>query len=377
MNAFAPDRYGRQRALQWSDLPTADVRDDEAWVEVRASALRHSLELLAHESDVDGFLGRMLADIGGRLDARYVLLWLTDARSGAAVARLAWSRAGGPGHADDLLPPEWMGAVLQQRDTPLDALESSGVLHLPLVMGDHSPGGIAVLLPSTEQLPRAEKAWAQSLAYQTNLALQLGWRSDERVAAALRKERARIAREIHDGIAQAFVGIHRRLQSASASGDWVAVAGAIELAKEGLAEARRTMQALGPRQLGDMAFLDAVQDIAGKVIPQNIQFLLSTKGAWPVLAPEREANLFRVVQEAFNNVARHSFATRLNLDVSSTPSELSLLVEDNGCGFDVRGTEAGFGLTYMRQRIDAIDGVLKVSSVPGSGTQIHIRLPHG
>ena len=234
-----------------------------------------------------------------------------------------------------------------------------------------------MLLPSTEQLPRAEKAWAQSLAYQTNLALQLGWRSDERVAAALRKERARIAREIHDGIAQAFVGIHRRLQSASASGDWVAVAGAIELAKEGLAEARRTMQALGPRQLGDMAFLDAVQDIAGKVIPQNIQFLLSTKGAWPVLAPEREANLFRVVQEAFNNVARHSFATRLNLDVSSTPSELSLLVEDNGCGFDVRGTEAGFGLTYMRQRIDAIDGVLKVSSVPGSGTQIHIRLPHG
>jgi signal transduction histidine kinase len=234
-----------------------------------------------------------------------------------------------------------------------------------------------VLLPRTEQVPLAETAWAQSLACQASLALQLGLLSAEREAAALRKERARIAREIHDGIAQAFVGIQRRLLSASASADWVAVAGAVELAKDGLAEARRTMQALGPRQLGDMAFLVAVQDIAAKVIPRNIEFLLSTKGAWPALSPEREANLFRVVQEAFNNVARHSFATQVTLDVSSTPGELSLLIQDNGCGFDVSGTEAGFGLAYMRQRIDTIDGILTVSSAPGSGTQIHIRLPHG
>ena len=377
MKAFLLDRYGRQRGPQPGDVSTAEVRDDEALVDVHAAALRRSLELLAYKSDVDGFLGRMLADIGGHLDARYVLLWLTDAKSGAAVTRLAWSKARGPGDADDLLPPELMGAILQQRDDPLAVLEGSGVLHLPLVLGDHSPAAITVLVPRTEPLPRAETAWAQALAHQASLALQIGLRSDEREAAALRIERARIAREIHDGIAQAFVGIQRRLLSASASADWVAVAGAIELAKDGLAEARRTMQALGPRQLGDMAFLDAIQDIAGKVIPQNIQFVLSTKGAWPVLSPEREAHLFRMLQEAFNNVAKHSFASRVNLDVSSKPGELSLLLQDNGCGFDVRGTEAGFGLAYMRQRIDTIDGFLKVSSAPGSGTRILIRLPHG
>lgn len=340
------------------------------------AALRRSLELLANETDVDGFLGRVLDELGGRLGARYVLIWLIDGHSGAAAPRLAWSRAGGPGHADDLLPPEWTRAVLLQRDKPSTVPGGSELLRLPLVSGNVPLGGITVLLTQTAQLPIAETDWVQALVYQTSLVLRLDLLSAEREAAAVRSERARIAREIHDGIAQTFIGIHRHLRGASAPADSMAVARAIELAKDGVAEARRTILALGPRHLGNMPFLEAVQDIAGKVIPQKTQFLLSSKGTWPVLPRDREAHLFRVVQEAFNNVAKHSLATQLSLDVSAAPGELNILIQDNGCGFDPRGTEAGFGLTYMRQRIDTIDGMLEVSSAPGSGTQVFIRLPY-
>jgi signal transduction histidine kinase len=319
----------------------------------------------------------VLCEIGGRLDAPCILMWLMNGESGTAAPRLAWSEARGPGSADDLLATEWMNAMLALAER-LDPGELPAVhartLHLPLLIGADHLGGISVLLTQTGQPPAAEIAWVQALAHQATLALRLDFLSAGREAAAVSKERARIAREIHDGIAQTFIGINRHLHGAFAHTECPAVASAIELAKDGLAEARRTMRGLGPHQLSNMPFLDAVQEVARKVIPQKIQFLLSSTGTWPALAPERESNLFRVVQEAFNNVARHSSATRLNLDVSSTPGELSILIQDNGCGFDVHGMEAGFGLANMRHRMEAIDGFFQLVSAPGSGTQVHIRL---
>ncbi|WP_158289950.1 sensor histidine kinase [Ramlibacter sp. WS9] len=300
-----------------------------------------------------------------------------DGKSGTAVPRLAWSEACGPGSADDLLAPDTMDAMLAvvERLDPgeLPAVHAT-MLHLPLLIGDDHLGGISALLAQTGQPSVAEIAWVQALAHQATLALRLDFLSTEREAAAVLKERARIAREIHDGIAQTLIGINRHLHGALAHTDCPAVASAIELAKDGLAEARRTMKALGPHQLSNMTFLDAVQEVARKVIPQQIEFLLSSTGTWPALPPERESNLFRVVQEAFNNVAKHSSATRLNLEVSSAPGEVSILIQDNGCGFDVRGGATGVGLANMRHRMDAIDGFFQLVSAPGSGTQVLIRL---
>jgi two-component system, NarL family, sensor kinase len=357
--------------------PDSAAQDRELGLAHANAALKRSLDLLANESDVDGFLGRVLCEIGSRLDAPSMLLWLMDGKSGTAAPRLAWSEARGPGSADELLGPEMMNTMLAfaegRRPGEIPAVHAA-TLHLPLLIGDDQLGGISVLLPPTGQPRVAEMAWVQALAHQAALALRLDILSAEREAAAVSKERARIAREIHDGIAQSFIGINRHLHGAFAHTDCPAVASAIELAKDGLAEARRTMKALGPHQLSNMPFLDAVQEVARKTIPQQIQFLLSSTGRWPKLPPERESNLFRVVQEAFNNVAKHSSATRLNLDVSSAQGEVSILIQDNGCGFDVHGMEAGFGLASMRHRMDAIDGFFQLVSAPGSGTQVHIRL---
>jgi two-component system, NarL family, sensor kinase len=378
--------------------PDIAVQERAAGVAQANAALKRSLDLLANESDLEGFFGRVLCEIGVCLDARYILMWLMDGKPGNVVPKLAWSEASGPGNADDVLPAEVTGAILvsaellhsnegptlhsaknraaseQERENPLVAHAIGALLHLPLLIGEEFLGGITVLLTETEQPTVVEIGRARALAHQATLTLRLEWLSAKREAAALLKERARIAREIHDGIGQAFIGIHRHLRSAFAPDFSLAIAKAIELAKDGLAETRRTVKALGPRQLSNMSFLDAVQDVAGKVIPQKIRFLLSTTGTWPALTPEKESNLFRVIQEAFSNIARHSFATQLNLDVSVTPQELSILIQDNGRGFAPHDKTTGVGLTCMRQRIEAIEGFLRVASTPGSGTQVFIRL---
>jgi two-component system, NarL family, sensor kinase len=357
--------------------PDSAAQERELGLAHANAALKRSLDLLANESDLDGFLGRVLCEIGSRLDAPHILMWLMDGKPGTAVPRLAWSEACGPGSADDLLAPEMMNAMLAfaegLRPGGPPAVHAT-TLHLPLLIGDALLGGISAPLPQTGQPPVAEMAWVLALAHQATLALRLDFLSAEREAAAVLKERTRIAREIHDGIAQAFIGINRHLHGAFAHTDCPAVASAIELAKDGLAEARRTMKALGPHQLSNMPFLDAVQEVARKIIPRKIQFLLSSTGTWPALPPERESSLFRVVQEAFNNVAKHSSATQLNLDVCSAPGELSILIQDNGSGFDIHREAAGCGLANMRQRMKAIDGSFQLVSAPGSGTQILIRL---
>jgi signal transduction histidine kinase len=340
--------------------------------------LRRSLDLLAHESDLDGFLARVLGEIGGRLDARYVVIWLMEGNPGVAAARLAWSETHGPGNAGDLLPPELAHSILERAQhfasESLPSSDDGALLHFPLVVGKDHLGGIAVVLGGPKQPAIAEIEWVRALADQTTFALRLDSLAAERESAAVLKERTRIAREIHDGIAQTFIGIHRHLRSVPATPHVHGVATAMELAKDGLAEARRAVKALGPRQLSTMSFVEAVQDAATKIIPQPIQFSLSSTGLWPKLSPDRETHLFRAIQEAFNNVARHSFATELNVALSSTAGGLRVLIQDNGQGFDVHGDKAGFGLRSMRERLDGIDGFFEMTSVPGSGTTVVMGL---
>jgi signal transduction histidine kinase len=344
----------------------------------RHQVLQRSLDLLAHESDVDGFLGRVLGEIGGRLDAHYIVIWLIDGKPGTAALRLAWSETHGPGRADDLLPPELARSMLERAEhlahETLPALDTGALLHLPLWIGGHNLGGFAVVLAGTGQVTAVEIEWAQALANQATFALRLDSLAAEREAAAVLKERARMAREIHDGIAQTFVGISRHLRSVPATADVHGVARALELSKDGLAEARRVVKALGPRQLGNMSFVEAVRDAATKIIPQPIQFRFSSTGTWPNLSPDRETHLFRAIQEAFNNVARHSFATELSVDLSSMPDGLTVLIQDNGRGFDVHRSEAGFGLRSMRERIDGIRGFFEMVSAPGCGTKVVMGL---
>jgi signal transduction histidine kinase len=203
--------------------------------------------------------------------------------------------------------------------------------------------------------------------------------------AGVLDERRRMAREIHDTLAQGLTGIVTQLQAAeqaaSRSPDGAAgwrhhVDAATRLARESLDEARRSVDALRPEPLEGGRLSEAVAGVAERWSALNgIPAQVTTTGAARPVQPEAEFALLRAAQEALANVARHARASRVGLTISYMENEVALDVRDDGVGFDPAVPDRGFGLVAMRQRIAALSGTLQVESEPGGGTAISACVP--
>jgi signal transduction histidine kinase len=203
--------------------------------------------------------------------------------------------------------------------------------------------------------------------------------------AGVLDERRRMAREIHDTLAQGLTGIVTQLQAAEQAAartpgeqpGWQRhVAAATQLARESLTEARRSVDALRPEPLEGCRLSEALSDVAERWSAMNgIPAQVTTTGAVRPVDPEVEFALLRAAQEALANVARHAHATRVGLTISYMESEVALDVRDDGVGFDPAVPDRGFGLVAMRQRIAALSGTLQVESEPGGGTAISACVP--
>src|ERR1700733_1031501 len=198
-------------------------------------------------------------------------------------------------------------------------------------------------------------------------------------------ERRRMAREIHDTLAQELTGIVTQLQAAEQAasrtpGDptgWRRhVDAATRLARESLTEARRSVDALRPAPLEGCRLSEALGGVAERWSALNgIPAQVTTTGTARPIDPEAEFALLRAAQEALANVARHARATRVGLTVSYMENEVALDVRDDGVGFDPARPDSGFGLVAMRQRIAALSGTLQVESEPGGGRAISACVP--
>jgi signal transduction histidine kinase len=198
-------------------------------------------------------------------------------------------------------------------------------------------------------------------------------------------ERRRMAREIHDTLAQGLTGIVTQLQAAEQAAsrtlndrpDWQRhVAMATQLARESLTEARRSVDALRPEPLDGCRLSEALSDVAERWSALNgIPVQVTTTGTARPVDPEAEFALLRAAQEALANAARHAHATRVWLTISYMENEVALDVRDDGVGFDPARPESGFGLVAMRQRIAALSGTLQVESEPGGGTAVSACVP--
>jgi signal transduction histidine kinase len=205
--------------------------------------------------------------------------------------------------------------------------------------------------------------------------------------AGVAEERRRMAREIHDTLAQGLTGIVTQLQAAEQAasrppGDpagWRRhVAAATQLARDSLSEARRSVDALRPEPLERCRLSEALADVAERWAALNgIPVQAQTTGTARPIRPEIEFALLRAAQEALANVARHAHATRVGLTVSYMESEVALDVRDDGVGFDPATLPegGGFGLIAMRQRIADLSGTVEVESEPGGGTAISTCVP--
>ena len=232
------------------------------------------------------------------------------------------------------------------------------------------------------ELAQVNQRLEEIMAENTGLQAQLLTQARE---AGVGDERQRIAREIHDTLAQGLTGIITQLEVAQQTADDAErerrIANATRLARDSLAEARRSVQALRPKALEDSRLPDALAEEAARwSVTSAVVAEVRTTGEAHVLHPEVEVTLLRVAQEALANVAKHAAASRAWITLSYMGDVVTLDVRDDGVGFDPaltpdRDAGSGFGLIAMRQRVQRLAGQLEIESEPGAGTVVSASLP--
>jgi len=218
------------------------------------------------------------------------------------------------------------------------------------------------------------------------LLLRLRVRSVEREFRAVLGERNRIAREIHDTLAQGYVGISVQLEVLAELLRMKKVDAAAEHldttrghVREGLADARQSIWALRSQDTGENTLPVRLRRMVEAAGGRGLDAECRIHGAYRPLAPGTEREFLRVAQEALHNVNRHAGAKHVFVELEYGAAAITLAVRDDGRGFEagepLESPPGHFGLTGMRERAAAIGGTLEVTSEPGAGTTVRLEMP--
>ncbi|MHB8333253.1 MAG: sensor histidine kinase, partial [Candidatus Dormibacteria bacterium] len=265
------------------------------------------------------------------------------------------------------------------------AVQRPGLLLIPLTTAGDQVGYLA--LRHRHHLGARQMELLEVVAGHLALALRNAQLFADTQELATINERNRIAREIHDTLAQGLAGIVVQLQAADA---WLgrdqgrardAVDQATELARSSLQEARRSVWDLRPEGLQRAGLAGAVRDELNRVRERaGIKTSLRLKGMRGLVLPARvEVAVFRIIQEAVANAHRHGRPSAITVEMTLLGGQLRVAVADDGRGFDPAGPlRAGsFGITSMRERATTSGGSFEVLSSLGQGTQVVVRVPCG
>jgi signal transduction histidine kinase len=202
-------------------------------------------------------------------------------------------------------------------------------------------------------------------------------------------ERARIARELHDGPVQDLIALGQWAEMAQrllARGDEAEARSLLadlrHAERETVEELRRIIGALRPSYLEDLGFIPALEMLVRQASERtDADVRLEKEGSGRRHSPAVELAAYRIAQEALNNAVQHAQAETITVQVRSMPEQLELAVQDDGVGFDLPPqpdvlTQAGhFGLLSMRERATLLGGSFRIETTPGSGTRVAARLP--
>lgn len=257
------------------------------------------------------------------------------------------------------------------------------ILLVPTFVAGKPAGAFGIRFKQERQFSPGEMDLAQALANQAMLAMQLTQLSEESRRSAVIGERNRLAREVHDTLAQGLIGIIIQLEAARqamAQGLPVKLSGHLErardLARESLQEARLSVKALRPQALAENSLSMALKDLFAKMtVDTPLVARLTVDGEPRQLPEDWENNLLRIGQEALTNAVRHSQATEFHGRLTFDDHEVRLHLRDNGAGFDAEKKHEGLGLQGMRERAAAMGGQLSISSGIGNGTTVSIVSP--
>jgi PAS domain S-box-containing protein len=256
-------------------------------------------------------------------------------------------------------------------------------LCVPMFVGGKVTGLISIRFQHKRALRPEEVELARALAHQAMLAIQLIRLSQLSRQAAVIAERNRMARDIHDTLAQGFTSVILQLDAAEdaqaqnlATDAAAHIERARDLARESLQEARRSVHALRPLFLAGKNLCAALEELIRKMVTgTNLRAEFILQGEPQLLPHDWEENLLRVAQEVLTNTLRHAGASHFKVHFAFDPETIRLELRDDGCGFDPAKRCDGFGLLGIKERLESIGGELTVQSAPEDGTAILVVLP--
>ena len=390
-------------------------RRAECRADMQTEVVKLALDLLVREPDIDGFFGALAKEMVEESESHTCAVWLIDETGTRCDLWMAyikdhlfnprqddWNEVG-PGKMRfpcDVLGkhlfeyrPGWSETIeyaTQDERLPeeickfVKGIGSATIVATPLTLSSGNLGWMTVSSPGN---PEPETQWwrvavMEAVARQAALALHQSRlleanRREERRKAIL-EERNRLARDIHDNLAQGFAAILMQLQAARREGGGTlplsvatSVETAVELARTHLAEARRSVGALRPN-VGSgedvVAALKRLAELGQRTANTPIDLLVDEL---PRLGDAVEREVIGIAQEALTNAVRHSRAKRITIRASAIQSVgLRLSVADDGRGIMKDPSSSGFGMTSMQERADKIGATLTIVTAPRSGTEV-------
>jgi signal transduction histidine kinase len=402
------DEVEAEQALRASE---ARYRRAEALARGQLEALTRTVAHLADAPNLDALLGHVLYEIIQQVEASAGYIFVHDAAAHTLSLHTSVRNgeiAHGP-QPDD--PPLFQrpisadrapaverlyNARTVQRVTVADAARSwpeleewlrehgdREVASQTLLAGDQLVGLLGLTFRAGPPLTDTGAQLIQTLGQQAALAIQLTRLSQDARRLAMLEERTRLAREIHDTLAQGFIGIIVQLQAAAEIApanpvrQQAHLEQAISLAKASLAEARRSVRALRAPALVDTDLSGALLRLMQQSTAQTAVTATFAVSGTPVpLHPDVEGQLLRIGQEAMANALKHAQAQQLAIELDFAPTGVQLEVRDDGVGFVPGPAQDGhYGLIGLRERAQQLGATLKVLSAPGQGTTIRVVVP--
>jgi PAS domain S-box-containing protein len=385
------------------------LRASEQVARGQVEALAQNLDILASAPAPENLIGRMLSTIGRFLSAQSVVLWLLNESNDLLVLRAAAegaSFATDPEHPLIKNPSSWKeDKVFQEmlftaapvvcEDIEHDPRVSSAMrdyfrskgtrklLAIPTLVSGHVKGFIGIRHEDRPPYRRKEVELAQALAHQAMFAVQLDQFAEQSQQAAVLEERNRMARDIHDTLAQGFTGVIMQLEAAEKALEHHRPKQADEhlrqaggLARQSLSEARRSVHALRPQALKKENFWDALTDMIKSItVGTALHPSFKVQGKMDQLPPLWQENLLHIGQEALANTIKYAHAHKFGTRLMSDPKKLRLEFSDDGDGFKPQDQHDGRGLAGMRERVEQMGGELKIASSRSKGTKITVVLP--
>lgn len=364
--------------------------------------------------DLPALLARALEKVAELLGLRTGWVLLFDETSGEPYVAAAQNLPPGLGQ-EPLFTSGWCYCLESFRDGRFDDAANVGVVYcsrlrkpalgkgrtaglqyhasVPLQVHDDEGGlrrlgMLNVAGPEWRELGADELSLLHTLGDMLSVGVERARLHARRLEAAQAEERNRLAREIHDTIAQDLSGIAFQLEAAEAilgaqGGPERAqrsVSAALDLARKGLEEARRSVLDLRAAPLEGRTLPAALSALASEAntgeAPAVTFAITETSGATPPLPSAVEVGLYRIAQEALQNALRHAAAIHVNLHLESLPDRVRLTVEDDGKGFAIENATASrFGLIGMQERTRLLGGTFQIETSPGAGTRITAEVP--